>query len=262
MNWTPVCYEYDGTFVGFLTCVFESYAQHEEPVCFLTAEDGRTTLWDTRRLESDQALARRVWKGVSRNISPGAARLASRAFLTCLEEREVHIWRFLEYGFRRGSSVMADLGDSRVDVLRRAVQHLEEEAHKYTGFVRFSDQGGVLVAEIEPKNRVLPLLRVHFIQRFNTETFVIFDRTHREGLLHQGGQWAILPMEDFDPGPASSREVHYRRLWRRFFQTIAIEDRANPRCQDTHLPKRYRAMMTEFQPDEGEALDPVQGLRP
>lgn len=149
-----------------------------------------TTLWDTRRVDADQALARRVWRGIRQNISPGAGRLASRAFLTCLEEREIHIWRFLEYGFRRGSSVTADLGDDRVDVLRRAVQHLEEEAHKYTGFVRFSDQGGVLVSEIQPKNRVLPLLRVHFTQRLNTEAFVIFDRTHREGLVHQGGRWA------------------------------------------------------------------------
>lgn len=231
MNRAPVCYEYDGTFSGFLTCVFESYAYREEPVCFLSPGDGRTTLWDTRRL-------------------------ASRAFLTCLEEREIHIWRFLEYGFRRGSSVTADLGDDRVDVLRRAVQHLEEEAHKYTGFVRFSDQGGVLVSEIQPKNRVLPLLRVHFTQRLNTEAFVIFDRTHREGLVHQGGRWAILPMEDFDSGPAEDRELYYRRLWRRFFQTIGIEERTNPRCQNTHLPKRYRAMMTEFQPDEGQAALP------
>ena len=150
----------------------------------------------------------------------------------------------------------ADLGDDRVDVLRRAVQHLEEEAHKYTGFVRFSDQGGVLVSEIQPKNRVLPLLRVHFTQRLNTEAFVIFDRTHREGLVHQGGRWAILPMEDFDSGPAEDQELYYRRLWRRFFQTIGIEGRTNPRCQNTHLPKRYRAMMTEFQPDEGQAALP------
>ena len=134
--------------------------------------------------------------------------------------------------------------------------HLEEEAHKYTGFVRFSDQGGVLVSEIQPKNRVLPLLRVHFTQRLNTEAFVIFDRTHREGLVHQGGRWAILPMEDFDSGPVEDRELYYRRLWRRFFQTIGIEGRTNPRCQNTHLPKRYRAMMTEFQPDEGQAALP------
>lgn len=126
MNRAPVCYEYDGTFSGFLTCVFESYAYREEPVCFLSPGDGRTTLWDTRRVDADQALARRVWRGIRQNISPGAGRLASRAFLTCLEEREIHIWRFLEYGFRRGSSVTADLGDDRVDVLRRAVQHLEE----------------------------------------------------------------------------------------------------------------------------------------
>ena len=258
MNRAPVCYEYDGTFSGFLTCVFESYAYREEPVCFLSPGDGRTTLWDTRRVDADQALARRVWRGIRQNISPGAGRLASRAFLTCLEEREIHIWRFLEYGFRRGSSVTADLGDDRVDVLRRAVQHLEEEAHKYTGFVRFSDQGGVLVSEIQPKNRVLPLLRVHFTQRLNTEAFVIFDRTHREGLVHQGGRWAILPMEDFDSGPAEDRELYYRRLWRRFYDTIAIEGRENPRCRMTQMPKRFWGTMTEFQnePEERKELAP------
>lgn len=72
MNRAPVCYEYDGTFSGFLTCVFESYAYREEPVCFLSPGDGRTTLWDTRRVDADQALARRVWRGIRQNISPGA----------------------------------------------------------------------------------------------------------------------------------------------------------------------------------------------
>lgn len=254
MTWRQVCCEYDGTFQGFLTCVFESYAHKEEPVCFLAPWDDRYTLWETRRVEADEALARRVWQGVTRNISPAAGQLVYRGFLTCLEERECHLWRFLRYGFQRGSGVMADLGDSRVDILRKAVQHLNEEAHLYTGFVRFSDHNGVLIGEIQPKNRVLPLLRVHFTQRFNTEQLILYDRTHREALVYCPGQWAIVPMEDFVPGPPDEREAAYRRLWQRFFQTVAIEGRYNPRCQNTNLPKRYRAMMTEFREEDGRGM--------
>ena len=250
MKWEEVCYEYDGSFAGFLTCVFESYVHREEPVCFLTPEDDRYTLWPTRWVEMEPEEAGRVWKGIARNISPAAAQLVSRGFLTCLPEREVHLWQFIRYGFERGSRVMADLGDERVHILHKAVGHLNEEAHLYTGFVRFSDQQGILVGQIQPKNRVLPLLRGHFTRRFNTECFILYDATHREALVHRPGQWNIVPMEDFSPGPPGEEELTFRRLWRRFFNTVAIEGRTNPRCQNTHLPKRYRGMMTEFWEEE------------
>ena len=45
MGWTQVSYVYDGSFAGFLTCVFDSYASREEPMCFSTPEDGRMSLW-------------------------------------------------------------------------------------------------------------------------------------------------------------------------------------------------------------------------
>lgn len=250
MRWRDVCYEYDGSFAGFLTCLFEGYRNREEAVCFLGPEDTAATLWDTRRVDTDQARAVRVWRGICRNISPAAGELARRAFLTCLPQREVCIWQFLRYGFERGSAVMADLGDDRVNTLRRAVQQLDGEAHLYKGFVRFSDQDGVLTAVIEPKNRVLPVLRAHFTARLNTQCFLIYDRTHREALLYRPRQWAIVPAQDFQMGAPDQRERQYRRLWRAFFETVAIRERTNPRCQNTHLPKRYRAMMTEFQPPE------------
>ena len=39
-------------------------------------------------------------------------------------------------------------------------------------------------------------------------------------------------------------------MWRKYYQTIAIEGRLNPKCQSAHLPKRYRHVMTEFLEDE------------
>ena len=255
MPWTLVSYLYDGTYAGFLTCVFDSFRHREEPADFTPFDQAAASFYPQRAVETHREKARRVYRSLDQFGREGK-RWAVRGFLTCLEERELWLWRFYQLGFEEKSAVSRDLTHPVVDTVRKAVRHLEEEAHLLTGFVGFSELEGGVAGEISPKNRVLPLLRVHFTQRLNTEAFVIFDRTHREGLVHQGGRWAILPMEDFDSGPAEDRELYYRRLWRRFFQTIGIEGRTNPRCQNTHLPKRYRAMMTEFQPDEGQAALP------
>lgn len=250
MSWPQVCYEYDGSFEGLLTCVFESYAHHEEPVCFQGPEALCYTLWPTRRVDTDREKAMRVFRSLDTRLGRGASRLVYRAFLTCLEEREVHIYRFLRYGYRRGRSVMGELGHPLVSVLNKAVHHLEHEAHLYTGFVRFSDYQGVLIGEIEPKNQVLPLVRAHFTQRYNTERFLLYDRTHGQALVYRPGQWVIAAVDQLQLPRAGKEELRYRSLWRRFFHTVAIEDRRNPRCQNTHLPKRFRGQMTEFQREE------------
>ena len=248
MSWTQVCCQYDGSFAGFLTCVFENYVNHEEPVEFRTPDDPCCSLYPLRAVVSDRARAERVYRSLDKLGREGKA-LAVRGFLTCLPDRELWLWRLLRLGYARGPAFTRDLTDPTVDKVRRAVLHLNSEAHKYTGFVRFSEMDGVLAGEIEPKNRVLPLLRPHFCGRYPQEAFVLHDRTHGEALFHQPGKWAILPVEDFHLGPAGEEELQYRRMWRRFYDTIAIRERENPRCRMTHMPKRYWAMMTEFRED-------------
>ncbi len=251
MKLRPVCYEYDGTFEGFLTCVFFSYADREDPVCFLSPEDGRTTLWPARRVDTQRDKAGRVFRSIRPKMGREAEELICRAFLTCLPDREVHLCRFLRYGYRRGAAAVHDLGDPRVHILWKAVRHLNEEAHLLTGFTRFSDFEGVLMGEIEPKNRVLPLLRRHFAGRYNTEQFLLFDRVHREALVHRPGSWAIVPVDELTLPPPGADELRYRQLWRRFYDTVAIEGRYNPKLRMTHMPKRYWNTMTEFQTDDG-----------
>lgn len=248
-DWPSVVYTYDGTYAGFLTCVFESYANHEQPAAFRTLDEPQSFLWPERAVDTDEVLAQRVLRSFGKLGGEGA-RLATRGFLTCLPEKELHLWRFLRLGYAVGNTVGRMLTDSRVDVLRKAVWHLEHEAHQYKGFVRFSQQEDVLAAQIEPKNWVLPLLAGHFTARFGGERFLIFDRTHGEALVYRPGKWGIIPMEGLELAPTGQEELNYRRLWRRFYDTIAIEGRENPRCRMTHMPKRYWAMMTEFQPQD------------
>lgn len=135
-----------------------------------------------------------------------------------------------------------------------ALRHLGGELEKLRGFVRFSDYNGILGGEIEPRNRVLPLLANHFCSRMAGESFFLYDRTHWELLLYTKGQRRIVPVESLTlelPGP---EELQYRALWQEFFRTVSIRERTNPRCQNSFLPKRYRGVMTEFLPVDYEGL--------
>ena len=262
MSWTQVCCQYDGSFAGFLSCIFDCYVNREEPVEF--RPDFCCSLYPLRRVETDEAHAKRVYRSFALKFGKAGQEMVTRGFLTCLPDKELWLWRFIRQGYHRGPVLLHDLTEPTVDKLRKAVWHLEHEAHQYTGFVRFSDMDGVLVGEIQPKNRVLPLLRPHFCGRYPQENFVLHDRTHGEALFHQpgAGNWAILPVEDFSMGPPGAAELAYRQLWRAFYHTIAIEGRYNPRCRMTHMPKRYWAMMTEFQEEWGTALPEVSSPPP
>ena len=253
-HWTQVAYEYDGSFAGFLSCVFEAYLHREAPACFQGPEEGQAALWPARAVETDPAHAKRVYRSLAHKLGQGGQELVARGFLTCLPQRELALWQLIQMGYERGPAVLRDLTDSRVNVVTKAVQHLNGEAHLLKGFLRFSELDGVLVGEIEPKNRVLPLLRRHFCARYSGECFVIHDRTHREALFYRPGQWTIVPVEDFRPGAPGERERAYRTLWRRFYDTIAIAERYNPKCRMTQMPKRYWNTMTEFLPEDPPEL--------
>ena len=257
MDWPKCSYHYDGSFAGFLTCVFTAYAHKEEPACFLTPEDGRLSLWPARVVDTDDAKARRVYRSLGPKLGEEGKRLVVQGFLTCLPERELALWAFLRLGYDRGPGVTRDLTHPQVAALTQAVGHLTREAHLFKGFVRFSDQNGVLAGEIAPKNRVLPLLRPHFAARYPGENLVLYDQTHREALFCQGGRWAILPLEDFTLSPAAGAELDFRALWRQFYRTISIEGRYNPRCRMTHMPKRFWGNLTEFGEDAPSSLKNV-----
>lgn len=248
-DWPQVSYAYDGTFLGFLTCVYESYVHKERPACFSAPGDAQISLYPERRVETAPANAKRVLRSFPQKLSAEGSALVTHAFLTCLPDKEKHLYDFIALGYEQGPRVVRNLTDDRVAILTRAVTHLRGEVHLLRGFVRFSDQDGVLVSEIEPKNRVLPALRPHFCTRYSGERFFIYDRTHREALFHQPGKWAIVPLDELRLSPPSREERDYRALWRRFYDTVAIEGRYNPKCRMTHMPKRYWNTMTEFQPD-------------
>lgn len=251
------CYRYDGTFPGFLCTVRDIYQYHEPPELFLLDRDPSPTLYEERWVTTRLGLAQRVHDRLHLRLGRKALLLVEEGFLTCPPDRELLLWRFIDFALTVGKGAEKRLDNYAVLELGKAVRHLQRECELLTGFVRFSDYGGLLAGEISPKNRVLPILKVHFCDRMAEESFLLFDRTHGEVLLHRPGETRIVPVQDFQPPPPGQEERTYRALWRRFYDTIAIEGRINPKLRQTHMPKRYWAHLTEFQEEDVTPLSPA-----
>ena len=243
---TEMIYYYDGSFEGFLCCIFESYANQEILTAICREEDAMPTLFATRSIVTDRDHANRVFRKIVK-CSHYAAELLHKGFLTCLPEKELHLYRLVVKLLKEGPGFLRNFSDETLYPVMTAVRHLNGEAHLLKGFIRFSELGGVLGSEIEPKNRVLPILRSHFCARYREETFFIYDRTHKEVLFYAAGKAVIQPLEFFQMAPPDETEASYRILWKRFYDTIAIKERYNPKCRRTNMPKRYWNTMTEFQ---------------
>ena len=181
------------------------------------------------------------------SMSAIAFELLHKGFLTCLPDKELHLYRMIVRLLKEGAGFLQNFSDETAHPVLAAIRHLNGEVHLLKGFVRFSELGGVLGSEIEPKNRVLPMLRSHFCSRYRNETFFIYDRTHQEALFYADGKAVIRPLEFFQMAPPDETEARYRTLWKRFYDTIAIQERYNPKCRMTQMPKRYWNTMTEFQ---------------
>jgi probable DNA metabolism protein len=232
---------------GLFCCIYESVYAHEFPFAIAAEGEAQMALFFRKRVETNPGKAQRVMDAVMRKVSPRAFELIRTVFYSCLMEKEIAILRFALLAFSQGPKVMEMLAHPDVATLLEAEHHLLREGHLLTGFVRFSDCDGKLVAAISPKNFILPFIADHFADRFRNEAFAIYDKTHMAALYCQDGKMELVQLTEALFPEASDDEEQYRSLWRQFYKTVAIEDRYNPKCRMTHMPKRYWENMTEMQ---------------
>lgn len=254
-----VIYLYDGSFEGFLCCVFESVYAHIEPLDIWPEDDAEPTLFHQQWIETDGEKAARVAASIPKRISAEAAQLLQCVFLSCMPQKELAMLRFLRFGYRQGARVMTLIAHPVVQPLLAAQQNLLNEAHFLKEFLRFSETDGALTATITPKNFVLPFVAGHFCDRLKTERFLIFDRTHKAAAVYENRQLRFVSLERLELPPATNEEQRFRILWKQFYNTVAIAARENPKCRMTHCPKRFWGNMLEM---EDALYDAPTGPRP
>ena len=95
-----VVYLYDGSFEGFLCCVYESFAQHELPFAVWTPQRETATLYPVKEISTDPAIARRVFASFGKKLGAETEYLVSRDFLSGQEDKELRCSAFCIWPLR------------------------------------------------------------------------------------------------------------------------------------------------------------------
>jgi len=249
---TNIAYAYDGSFSGLLTCVYVSFYQRELPAAIYRDADEIGLLFPVKDIDTDDVAAQKVESSIVDKICQDALMLVYRCYLSDIDNRELVILHFLRLGYKVGAKVMDMLANEVVHTATKASRRVSGEAHAYKGLLRFSEYNGALVAVIEPVTFVLPLLAQHFCNRFPSEQLMIYDKTHKHIFVYQNGERHLFPLEKLELPPPDADEEMYRALWRRFYKTIAIEGRINPKLRMSNMPKRYWGQLTELMCDPAD----------
>lgn len=200
-------------------------------------------------VETDKSLSEKVASSILRKLS---FEIYMNIYYACLsddENKASYIYHFLQKAFKCGSAIMNKLQDddvNRIYKLRRAVGN---EAGHYREFIRFEElENGVLAGRIEPRYNIVPLIADYFADRMHNEHWIILDTKRSISAVHvayKGYAFTdqITETDLLNFSGLSEKEADFQALWKRFFDTIAIEERINPKLQRSLMPLRFRKYM-------------------
>lgn len=209
------------------------------------------TLFDEYiHVEPDEDRAQKVMASIRGKISERAGALVFYASLS-REDALDDIYRFLRLGFREGAKALSMLTDSHVMRLLQIRRNVGNEAHLFREFARFDEvSGGVLVSHIEPKNNVVYLVGRHFADRMPSLHWMIIDDGRGIAVVHApDSELYMQQLSAQELAILSETEEQadgFRDLWQTFFDTAAVRQRVNPKCQNNHFPLWMRKHAAEF----------------
>jgi len=247
-------FETDGSFEGLLTAVFRVYATSRIPDAIVSAVNGQRGLFDDCvRIDTDPAIADRVWTGLKKHLG---ARQRQRLFQAHLSEEcdvetliLLHIVEAIPERLVLIPAVDLSVG-IRIDQLSQKVRR---EAHRIKGFIRFQQiTDGSYLALIAPRYDVLPLTRRHFEIRYADQDWLIYDTVRKYGLGYNRRTTREIRLESkvlaaFEQ-EAVEQEHFCQVLWQRYYDAATIRSRNNPALHRRQLPRRYWRYLTEKNP--------------
>ena len=236
--------------------MYDAYASrlgYENVKLQMEYEMDRELFTEYVEVEPDAEKAEKVLRTIRRELGLEAYECICQAAASWDKRKANAIFKTVVLGLHlpKKQSVMNCLTKDYVCMVADLAKKTWNEAHRFMGFVRFSElAGGILYADIRPENEVLPLIAPHFANRYPEENWIIYDERRDKFAIHRAGKgWMIL--EDMKiaeevRSQLSMDEDDYRAMWKAFTKSISIEARKNESLQKQLLPLKFRDKMSEF----------------
>lgn len=258
-------YSYDGSFPGLLCVSARLQPQGAWKNAVLRPAPARDqSLFEELSdlaIDTDETLARDFWKSLSRRCGRDCPRFAFDAHASDISSLDSALLHYLCACQSLGRDIQGDIGDPEVLSLYKAAKRSRSEAHLFLGLVRFRHLAdGSWYAPIQPSCDILALLEGHFSKRYPAMDWVIHDTARGKGLFHassgetsvsdiqaiEGLDLALLLEQGDIPAQALAKgEAESQAAFKRYFSSITIQQRKNPRLQASHMPKKYWKYLIE-----------------
>lgn len=251
-----IIFQYDRTFDGMLTVVFDAYARRSFPQVIQGTDEPLPLFYDeVHPVITDEAKVDRVWKALEKKLSKDALSCLTVSYLSELPELDLHLFRYICKNIDSPVSLENNLADDDILFVTNTFRKVLYERLRMMQFIRFQKAAdGTYFGIMEPQYNVLPLAIDHFKDRFADQPFVLYDKRRHYGYYYDQHEVTQVTFDEslphfvtgkLDESLMAEDEKLFQELWRTYFKAVCIRDRLNPRKQRKDMPVRYWKYLTE-----------------
>lgn len=239
---------------AILTCIYDAWASKagQQNLMIRFEPVSQYNLFDEYvHVKTDYGKAGSVMDAINRQISPMFYLQLLKIQMAYEDDVADVIYRMVILGFKFGPEVVKMLQYYHVMRYNEIMRRLDNESHSFIEFCRFHEvRGCMYVAHIEPKSRLVLSMGNYFQDRMPSEHWMIIDDVHKEAVVHPKDEdfyFRKLTDEEYERLLETENENdEYTDLWQVFFNSIAIKERENYRCQRNFFPIWKRKHAVEF----------------
>ncbi|WP_010294503.1 TIGR03915 family putative DNA repair protein [Clostridium senegalense] len=241
-------YIFDGSFEGFLTCIYHSYYDDIKPNNIIVTTNYIPNLIDSFvNIITDLDKSSKVYTAMENTFTNETIKNIMHVFLSNNEEKYWILHNYIRLAFKFKKDVDMYLNNDTILKISKISRNVKLEAHRFTGFVRFKDLGNnKFYASIEPDNNILILIASHFTHRFKNQSFIIHDIKRELALIYDGEKYFIDFFSKTNYELANKiNDMFFEDLWKAYYTSASIQSRKNPKLQHRQMPKRYWKYLIE-----------------
>lgn len=250
-------YLYDGSYDGFLTCVFDSFERKDYEAKVFLKHDYVASIFDeSMAIEVDFEKSSRVKKGLEKSLGKSEAHNCFRVFLAEDSETINVLFKLIQRIFKEGPQLLNNFGDATVLHYHQTLKKVNRERHRMQAFIRFQKTNdGMFFSLIEPDFNVLPILIRFFKNRYTDQNWLIYDVKRKYGMLYSDGNVEEVTLSEEKSTELNSQksitleadELYYQDMWKQYFKSTNIVQRKNMKLHLQHVPRRYWKYLIEKQ---------------
>jgi probable DNA metabolism protein len=246
-----ITYMFDGSFEGFLTCVYDSYYNKETPSKISSFEYVQYDfLYTPIEIKTDLVKYSKVYSAIYSKISRNTLRNVYFAFLSQLKQDYLWIYNYISLGFKLKEHLDNYITHPIVSEIHSSVNKVIIENHRMKGLLRFHKATvDIYLAKYEPDHDITRIIVPHFTKRLSSQNFIIYDIKRKFAALYNQEKvvYASIEAKYFENQDTVS-DI-YTNLWKNYHNNISIFTRKNLKQQKNYMPIRYWKHLDEMLQD-------------